>query len=109
MLGFIYPFALIIDASIYMISSPTNSDKMDPGIGRKADPFLLIRGKPASKKHKGQVAKKEITFHRTNVVKQSLNPEFDEFVLDVTQIGDLDTPFAVECWGTFIMVTASFP
>jgi hypothetical protein len=65
---------------------------MDPGIGKKADPFVLIRGT-------SRELRREITFHRTNVVKQSLNPEFDDFVLDVTQIGGLDAPFAVECWG----------
>eukprot|EP01117_Protostelium_nocturnum_P001748 TRINITY_DN1215_c0_g1_i12.p1 TRINITY_DN1215_c0_g1~~TRINITY_DN1215_c0_g1_i12.p1 ORF type:complete len:1750 (+),score=777.84 TRINITY_DN1215_c0_g1_i12:2681-7930(+) len=59
-------------------------DRKD-GPFQKSDPYLILK-------------KADDELYHSEVKKQTLTPQWDEFGLDVEECGGLDSPFILECW-----------
>jgi hypothetical protein len=79
-----YPSAFLIRPSAMKL------EKKDGPLG-KSDPYFEIKCRPPG-------FTKDITVHRSNVIKSDLNPKWNEFELSVETVRGLDTPFTGTIW-----------
>lgn len=70
------------------ISTSAQKLKRMDGLLSKSDPFFLIRHTPPG-------FTSPITLYRSEVIRQSLQPTWQPFDLDVAMIGGIDKPFAI--------------
>jgi hypothetical protein len=95
--GFVVQSVEPIDAAKVKVFPPAYTfsvkgvklDKKD-GIlsGGKSDPFFVVKGRSVG-------FDKDVTLHRSEAVKGTLDPEWNSFSLSVNQVGGLDSPFTV--------------
>lgn len=80
-----FPAALRVSASAQKLK------RMDGPLS-KSDPFFIIRHSPPG-------FLQPITLYRSEVVRQSLEPVWQPFDLDVNMIGGIDQPFEIQVYG----------
>eukprot|EP01125_Pyxidicula_operculata_P016134 TRINITY_DN5524_c0_g1_i1.p1 TRINITY_DN5524_c0_g1~~TRINITY_DN5524_c0_g1_i1.p1 ORF type:complete len:3569 (+),score=897.31 TRINITY_DN5524_c0_g1_i1:81-10787(+) len=76
------PVAVKIEASANKLK------RMDGGITGKSDPFLEIIARPPG-------FTSNITLYRSEVIKKNLNPKWNPFFLNLSDLKGFDTPFTV--------------
>ncbi len=59
--------------------------------GASSDPFFRIVSVPSGLSY-------PITLYRSEVVKQDVNPSWNEFVLNVADVRGFDEEFTIECY-----------